>query len=366
MYNPYVLKEPYMSLLQTTFDTNHIRIAQKIFDRHFAQDPKLAGEMDERRRRLMFQDILYNFSFLTTAVHLEDEQIFSSYALWLYELLCSLMRDLDRDRIRDQMVTHYEILREYAGELFSGREEELAVRYLNRAIMITDGAVDAYPVSQHFAEGAYAEVRREYLSALMRSDTKRALAVIAEAQHSGISLDDIYEQIIMAVMREVGELWHQNRITVDKEHYCTSTTQMVLSSFYPIIFSAPRKGGKILTCCVGSELHEMGGRMVSDLFEYHGWDTYYIGAAVPLPALIHAVGEYQPDIVALSVTMPQHLQMCRDAVFTLREQFPSLLIAVGGRAFTTSNAVYSSWPIDKYADLATELIAWAQLAVSGR
>jgi hypothetical protein len=54
----------------------------------------------------MFQDILYNFNFLTTAVTLEDEQIFASYATWLFELLCNLMKDLDRDRIKDQMVHH--------------------------------------------------------------------------------------------------------------------------------------------------------------------------------------------------------------------------------------------------------------------
>ncbi len=39
-------------------------------------DPKPSLEMDERRKQLMFQDILYNFSFLTTAVNLQDENIF--------------------------------------------------------------------------------------------------------------------------------------------------------------------------------------------------------------------------------------------------------------------------------------------------
>jgi hypothetical protein len=95
-----------VSLLLNSVDPKLINLAQKILDQQFAQDPKLSQEMDERRKQLMFQDILYNFNFLTTAVTLEDEQIFASYATWLFELLCNLMKDLDRDRIKDQMVHH--------------------------------------------------------------------------------------------------------------------------------------------------------------------------------------------------------------------------------------------------------------------
>jgi methanogenic corrinoid protein MtbC1 len=225
--------------------------------------------------------------------------------------------------------------------------------------------VDNYPTSPAFLEGRHVSIRKEYLNALIRSDTRRAIEIIKNAESSGIALEEIYEDILMAVMHEVGELWHQSRITVDKEHYCTSTTQMILSMFYPTIFSKRSQNRKVITCCVGNELHEMGGRMVSDLFEYHGWDSIYLGAAVPVPALLHAVEEHKPLLVTLSVTMPQFLETCRDAVYTLREAFPSLRIAVGGRAFTTSDEIYRKWPIDKYSKLATDLIDWAQATVVG-
>jgi len=193
----------------------------------------------------------------------------------------------------------------------------------------------------------------------MRSETAKAIGVIKQAEQEGIPLEEIFEEIIMPAMHEVGELWHKNLITVDKEHYCTSTTQMVLSQFYPTIFSTPKRNRTVVTCCVGSELHEMGGRMVSDLFEYHGWDSIYLGAAVPVPSLIHAIQEYKPHLVALSVTMPQYLGVCRDAVFAIHDAFPSIRIAVGGRAFSTSNEIYKRWPV-QYAALASELIDWAE------
>jgi methanogenic corrinoid protein MtbC1 len=351
-----------MSLLLSQTDPKQIVLAQQIFDEQFSQDPKLNREMDERRKQLMFQDILYNFSFLSTAVHLEDEQIFSSYALWLYELLCNLMKDLSRSRVKDQMLDHYHILKHFTSKLFPPDNTKFAELCIERACLVTESAVDNPPVYTTEFSGPYSALCTVYLDALMRSNTAEAIAIIQQADQSGLPLEDLFEQVITPAMHEVGERWHQNKITVDKEHYCTSTTQMVLSLFYPKIFSSTKEpvNRTVVTCCVGSELHEMGGRMVSDLFEYRGWDSIYLGAAVPVPSLLHAIDEYHPHLVSLSVTMPQYLDVCRDAVYAIREARPSVRIAVGGRAFTTSNSIYDRWPIDVYALKATELISWAE------
>jgi len=164
-------------------------------------------------------------------------------------------------------------------------------------------------------------------------------------------------------MYEVGNLWHKNIISVDKEHYCTATTQVVLSQFYPIIFGTPRKGHRILTCCVGSELHEMGIRMLSDLFEYSGWDSIYLGASVPKEAILHAIQEGKPDLVALSVTMPQHLPLCLEIVNAIREKYSNIKIAVGGRAFLSTEQLWKKWPVDISTEDAAQLIEWANREV---
>lgn len=248
--------------------------------------------------------------------------------------------------------------------MFSPEKADLARLYLQKAISVTEAAVDDYPLSEQFLQGEHASIRRAYLNALLRSDTNGAIQIVKNAEKDGIGLEVMYEDIIRLAMLEVGELWHQNKITVDKEHYCTSTTQMILSLFYPTIFSQPTNQKKIVTCCIGSELHEMGGRMVSDLFEYHGWESIYLGSAVPVPSLLHALEEHQPDLVALSVTMPQYLGLCHEAVLEIRKAFPRILIAVGGRAFQTSGKIHERWPVDIHTDLASELIAWADKKVT--
>jgi methanogenic corrinoid protein MtbC1 len=349
-----------MSLLTTNQDPRISEIAKKIYDGQFSRDPKLEDMYDDRQKRLWYQDILYNISYLNTAVQLKEKVLFTRYAVWLYELLCSLMKQFDRDIIKDQMVEHYRFIIKEAPGLFGEEDAPIAIEYLQAAIDVTEEAVTNIPFSDRFLTGKYVEIRQAYLHALLRSKTREASQIIADAARSGIPLEDIYEDILEETMHEVGELWHTNQITVDKEHYCTSTTQMVLSQFYDVIFSKDRCDKVILTCCVGSELHEMGGRMVSDIFEYHGWDSIYLGAAVPEPSIISAVQEHHPDLVALSVTMPHYLVDCRNIVHALREQFPQLKIAVGGRAFEMTDNLWQRWPIDVYTRSARELMNWAK------
>ena len=348
-----------MGLLSIGADPKIRSLAQQIYERHFTLDPKLADVYNDQQKESMYQDILYNLDYLSIAVKLRDDFLFSDYAVWLYELLCNLMKHIDRDRMRDQMVQHYRLLIEFVPKLFEGEDLVYALTLLDKAIAATMKAVVQVKFSDPFLSGVHVNLRKAYLEALLLSETRHALHIIEEASASGIPLVEIYEDILQPTMQEVGELWHQGRITVDKEHYCTSTTQMALAQFYKEVFSQPRKNRTILTSCVGSELHEMGGRMLSDLFEYHGWDSVYLGAAVPMNALLSAVEVHHPDLVALSVTMPQHLPLCYEMVMALRSRFPAIKIAVGGRAFSMTNELWRKWPVDIYTERAKDLVVWA-------
>lgn len=353
-----------MSLLLNYNDPRVIQLAQSIFDEQFRRDPKLAKEMDVRRQKLMYDDILYNMSFLMTAVRFSDEKIFEHYARWLYDLLCNLMKDLDRDRIMVQMTDHYQIMSEslatLSADLLSQEELHLAQLYLQQAIDATRAAVIDIPLSSSFLEGEHAGIRGAYLKALLSSQTTLAYEIIDQAKKQGLSILDLYVDVLARVMYEVGLLWHQNKITVDKEHYATSVTQTIMSRFYDDVFDRPRNGLTMLGCAVGSELHEIGARMVSDLFEYYGWDTYYYGSALPQDALLTAIEEHQPDLVTLSVTMPQYLVDCYQMVQAIREQYPAVKIAVGGQAFQSTKALWDKWQVDHYSATARDLVIWSE------
>ncbi len=109
----------------------------------------------------------------------------------------------------------------------------------------------------------------------------------------------------------------------------------------------------------GMELHEMGARIVTDLFENHGWDSIFLGAAVLVDYILDSVRENHPDLVTLSVSMPQHLMDCEQAVREIRREFPDIKIAVGGKAFESTDDIWKKWPVDIYSRDARELLARA-------
>lgn len=353
-----------MSLLMNYSDPRFIKIAQRVFEEQFIRDPKLDKEMDERRKSLMYDDVIYNISFLLTAVHFEDPLIFSGYARWLYELLCNLMKDLDRDRISDQMRDHYlimaEVLADSASELMGASELQRSVEFLKLAAEQTAAAVTEVALSASFMEGDYYEIRKQYIEALLTSSTKKAYDTISAARKKGVPLEVIYEEILAKVMYEIGSLWHRNVITVDKEHYATSVTQTVMSGFYDEIFEKPRKDRTLVSCAVGNELHEMGIRMLSDMLELNGWDTVYLGAALPESAILEAISANKPDLVALSVTMPPYLATCEGVVQAIRAKHPGLKIAVGGQAFASTSGLWEKWGIDFYSSSAAAFARWAR------
>lgn len=349
-----------MSLLFFSTDEKMNMISDKVMERHFELDPKLRLEYNDRRRRLMYEDILYNLESLGVATKFNDKKIFTDYAVWVYVLLCYIMKDLGPDRVKVHMKDHYKILINVLKEYMSESDFKLAEEFLNAAIVATEFTDINEPSNMLFESGKYIDEKVNYLKFLLSNNYREASLIIESMIDAGVPIEDIYVDVIQEVMYEVGNLWHKSIITVDREHYCTSATQRILSQFYPIIFGTPKNDLSVLSSCVGSELHEMGVRMLSDLFEYEGWDSIYLGAAVPKQFIIKSIAESDPELIVLSVTMPSHLALCHEIVNEIRDKFPGKKIAVGGRAFQLTDKLWEKWDVDIYTIDARDLIKWAK------
>ena len=350
-----------MSLLYLEPLEVEMKLAQKVFNRHFERDNKLASEYDERRRKLMLTDIQYNLKIVNIAVKYGSEALLTDYAGWIYKLLVSRMNDLPPDRIKDQMITHYRIMAEVLNEEMSREDNKETAYYLDLAIQATEEAAAEESASTLPTQTELAGLRSQYLQHLLEGKKQEAIALINKAVEQGTPLENIYLEVFQDAMYEVGNLWHQGKITVDKEHYCTAVTQNAMAQFYPKIFSTPRKGLTLIACCVGNELHEMGIRMLCDLFELNGWDCIYLGAAVPVESIKKSIEENKPQLIALSVTMPHFLDQCKELIDALRNDghYQDYKIAVGGRIFQLAPDLYKKWGVDVSTQSALELIEWA-------
>lgn len=148
-------------------------------------------------------------------------------------------------------------------------------------------------------------VQQEYLAALLQWDRAQALNLIRSTHASGVGVRDLYLSVLAPAQRAVGEGWQAGRISVAQEHFCTAATQVVMGELFQHVPPARPGARRMLVACSPGELHEIGARMVADLFELEGWDADYLGAP-SRGALVAAVLATRAQLVGLSVTMPEH------------------------------------------------------------
>jgi methanogenic corrinoid protein MtbC1 len=202
------------------------------------------------------------------------------------------------------------------------------------------------------------EARDRYLAAIRAGSRREALGVVDVALASGMDARTLYLQVFQPAMHEIGRLWQENRITVADEHLATAITQLAMSRLYEELFGDRLDAGPLLVAaCAEDERHELGLRMICDLLELDGWDTVFLGAAVPVEDLVRMVKERRPEVVALSASITPHLARVREAVRAIREAMPQdgPVIAIGGRAFAGDAALAERMGADLTAKDAVEV-----------
>ena len=347
-----------MSLLWMDYEEEFQKLVDMAYVCEREARPDYFNGMSRKVQQIIYRDTRYNIDFLYTAYMLKDDKVMTDYSEWLLGLMHPILKKDSLQETAAYVIRHLESIREGVRRTVSEEKKASLVKLLDMAEDRIRRRAKAGPVPSRGASRYEAEIGH-YMQSLMEKNSRKTLYLIKEFQEKQIPIKDIYVEIIAESMRRVGELWHTAKISVDTEHYCTSVTQMAMAQLYPELFDRKRRNRTLLCACPGTELHEMGARMVADLFENDGWDSIYLGAAVPEDAMMEAVRENQPDLIALSVTMPQHLMACRDLVERLRKEFPDTCIAVGGGAFRSTHEIWKQWPVDIYTEDARDLVKWA-------
>jgi len=148
----------------------------------------------------------------------------------------------------------------------------------------------------------YPALVRMYVERALSPDTTDLFAFLSFLYEHRIPLADIYDLVLRPGMQEIGELWANGRIGISHEHRASYETMDALAKLQTEIVLKPPAGKHVLCACLGEELHEIGLRCASNLFESEGWKVHYLGARTPVDAIIASLHEVRPDVVSLSIT----------------------------------------------------------------
>lgn len=174
---------------------------------------------------------------------------------------------------------------------------------------------------------------QRYLTALIRGDRGECMQVMDGENLEKKLIIPLYEGLFQRSLYRVGELWEMNRISVATEHMATSITEGFMNQLYSRVISPHRRGKKVIVASAENEMHQVGAKMVADVFEMHGWDSLYLGADTPTFELARFIDDMEPDLVGISLSVYFHMGDLEGMLNVLQKRFPSLPVLIGGQAF---------------------------------
>lgn len=219
-------------------------------------------------------------------------------------------------------------------------------------------------VSRFTASGELARLTKSYYQALIQGKRHKAMKWVLDAVKQGTSVADIYLKVFQPALYETGLRWQHNEISVAQEHFFTASTQLIMSQLYPWIFGTERNGYTMVTASVGGELHEVGIRMISDLFEQQGYDSILLGANCPAADIVDHVMQNNAQLLALSVATGPSLKKAHEVIEAVRGnvQCKDTLILAGGYLFNDFADPYQLLDADFITNDVREALSWAKRA----
>jgi methanogenic corrinoid protein MtbC1 len=174
-----------------------------------------------------------------------------------------------------------------------------------------------------------------------RQDACRA--TVADLLARDVPVRRIYRELFEAALHEVGRRWERGQVTVAVEHRATAIVEELLAMVYPSALARPAAGRRAVVSCAADEFHQVGGRIVADTLEHLGWQVDFLGAGAPVERVAELVRQRGPDLVALSVSIADHLPAAARAVAAVRAEDESVAIVVGGQAFEAEGIDGPAW-----------------------
>ncbi|MBS4058387.1 MAG: cobalamin-dependent protein [Bacteroidetes bacterium] len=175
---------------------------------------------------------------------------------------------------------------------------------------------------------------KPFLDALLSGNQMKCSQLTDEFLQHEPDVKLLYEEIYKKSLYAVGELWEYNKISVATEHLASAIVESLLNKLYyrNLAHVTPRKK-TVIVSCVQNEFHQIGLKMISDVFEINGWNSHFLGANTPTTELIHYAKLINPDLIAVSLSIYFNLPNLISMVHDIRNNFPELPILVGGQAF---------------------------------
>lgn len=150
---------------------------------------------------------------------------------------------------------------------------------------------------------AYAVVVRRIVDAIDRFEPDTLENELRRGLLLGSTLD-VYERVMVPVMRTLGERWsHDDPLSIAQEHLTTEVMRNVAQDLHRLARPQAPLGTAVLAC-IADELHVLPLYAIAFRLSQRRIRCVVLGARTPPEAVAIAVERLSPQLVALSATVP--------------------------------------------------------------
>lgn len=310
----------------------------------YARHPELLQRFGEKGRNACREDLQRHLEYLLAALLAASAAPFVDYVQWLRAVLDS--RGVPGGHVSESL----QLLQQFFRDRLHSTDFLPVDAILQAGITALAGTASATPAYQRLLPPSLPQ-STDYLQALLDGNRTGAMNTVLDLMEQQTSLVEAGMGVIQPAMYEIGALWQNNRITVAQEHLATAISQTVMArAFAQANFATPLNRKALFACAPGNQ-HSLGLRMVSDAFEVAGWEVQFLGADVPGKDLLAQVGQWQPELLGLSLSLPGQIRPARMLVEQLHAELGTRCPAIlaGGIATNQAEGIWKTLGTDLWA-----------------
>ena len=148
-------------------------------------------------------------------------------------------------------------------------------------------------------------------------------------------------EILQKGISEIGNLWYENRASVQQEHFSSSLAMRRLDALLASS-PAPTRNETIVVGCPAEEWHTLTVLLLSLLLRRRGLNVVYLGANVPTEQFSNTVKNIKANLVVLVAQQLITAATLQQTALTLSSQ--NIPVAFGGRIFVLHPGLEESIP----------------------
>lgn len=173
---------------------------------------------------------------------------------------------------------------------------------------------------------------KEIHHAVVEGKVEEASGSVQAALDSGVGVNDILNQALIAAMDLVGERFGEGEIFIPQVLWSAKAMQAGMDLLKPLFSPSERaEAGKIVIGTAKGDIHDIGKNLVAIMLEGAGFEVIDLGVDVPPERFVEKAMEEKARVIAMSALLTTTMQSMGEVVSRLKsEKRTDVKVLIGG------------------------------------